>query len=351
MSNKTKTWKTRRLNARRLRRRLRRVDIFTGRKNQAAPRYARQDVVYFPEIITLLTPQGHAGLATALEDLRLIFSTSSSVCLDFSYTKQLMPEGMLLLYAELTRLNEAFPGRSLSCRPSRALKVSHVLQHLGVYGLLNYQAPDPPEGEDVVPWQKIWAKGVDVQGAGELIEGQPSLSPEETGILFKSVSEAVVNVTHHSSLAAREDDLKLPPTKQWWMFSHESKSRLYIAVCDLGIGIPRSLPRVHTLEKVQEAISRMFGDKRPTDGRMIHAALRLGRTRTHEENRGLGFTDIIQIVNAVPGSFLQIYSNRGGLVYKADDLRPSIKNRTFKNSILGTILVWSFPLKGDQNEQ
>jgi hypothetical protein len=134
---------------------------------------------------------------------------------------------------------------------------------------------------------------------------------------------------------------------EWWMFSREDKERLYIAVCDLGIGIPRSLPKVHTAERVTEAISRIFKDKRPTDGRMINAALRMGRSRTDQGNRGLGFTDILQVINQIDRSALVIYSNRGSLTYKADQQRPSIKTRTFKNSILGTILVWSFPLNGE----
>lgn len=307
-------------------------------------------MVYMPSVVTLQTPDEHDELVDTLSRLRDVFANSNSVRIDFSSTRLLLPEGMLLFYAELTRLVDTYQGRELSCRPSGTLKVSHVLQHLGVYGLLNYQAPAEPEGDDVVPWQKIRAKNVDVTEAGALIEGQPSLSPAETGVLFKSVSEAVTNVSHHSSLAPRADGLNLPAAMQWWMFSHENKERLYVAVCDLGIGIPRSLPRVHTREKVAEAISRIFKDKRPTDGRMIHAALRLGRSRTSMGNRGLGFTDILQIIDSVPGSALQIYSNRGSLVYKADTLWPSIKTRTFKNSILGTILVWSFPLKGDQNE-
>ena len=129
-----------------------------------------------------------------------------------------MPEGMLLFYAELTRLLDAYPDRELRCRPSGTLKVSHVLQHLGVYGLLNYQAPAEPEGDDVVPWQKIRAKNVDVREAGALIEGQPSLSPAETGVLFKSVSEAVTNVSHHSSIAPRADGLDLAAEMQWGFY-------------------------------------------------------------------------------------------------------------------------------------
>lgn len=268
----------------------------------------------------------------------------------------LLPEGMLLLYAELTRLIEAFPNRDLTCRPSRNAKVSHVLEHLGVYGLLNYTSPERPEGDDVVSWRAIRAKDVNVEEAGQLIQDQNSLSPGETSVLFRSVSEAVTNVSHHSHLAQRRDGLNLPEAMEWWMFSREDESRLYIVVCDLGIGIPRSLPKVHTMEKVLEAVAKIFGDRRPTDGRMIHAALRLSRTRTNEANRGLGFTDILQVVNRVHGSVLMVYSNRGVLEYKAarsDAIVPipTIKTKTFKNSILGTILVWSFPLGGGKHER
>lgn len=334
---------------RKLRRRLSRL-----RKKQRGqiqgwtPHLWERSKVKLPEVLSLITPQAHLELTTALENLRSAFSEQGSVCLDFSATRQLFPAGTLLLWAELTRLIDAFPAVELSCIPSSNLKVSHVLQHLGIYGLLGYTAPEKPEGDDVLPWKKTRGTRVDVQQAGALLEGDPNFSMTEARHLFGAVSEAVTNVSHHAHLAERLDGLQLPSSREWWLFHKVDNDRLFIAICDLGIGIPRSLPRVHTAEHVREVLARLFPGKRATDGRMIKAALRIGRTRTGEENRGLGFHDILGIIDAVEGSQLFIFSNRGGLTYKRtpSSQSASIKTWTFKNSILGTILVWSFPLRG-----
>ncbi len=348
-------WKLRRASGKRLRRHLSRL-----RRKRAAQsariaislegRWQRSKVL-MPETMTLGTQDDHLALTSAMEQLRRAFLTQSSVCLDFSSTKLLFPDGMLLAWAELTRLIGAFPHVQLSCVPAKNSKVSHVLQHLGVYGLLGYTAPAQPEGDDVLPWKTVRGKEVDTQEAGILLTNDPNFSGNEPRFLYEAVSEAVTNVAHHAHLATRLDGLHLPTTREWWMFHKQERDRLFIAVCDLGIGIPRSLPKVHTAEYVREALARLFPGKgkRATDGNMIKAALRIGRTRTSEANRGLGFNDILNIIDTMRGSELHIFSNRGRLTYKPTPTSqiPSIKVFTFKTSILGTILIWSFPLRRD----
>jgi len=308
------------------------------------------DTVYLPQVVSLADRNLHYQLTKTMQELRMAFvADNEEVRLDFSRTEILHAEGMLLFYAELTRLIDAFPTKKLSCKPSKKAKVEEVLQHLGVYRLLGHNSLVVPTSSDAVNWKVARAVIVDGEKAGKLIEETAQLSGTAHSKLYRSVSEAITNVSNHSHLAKREDGLDLEPTKEWWMFSREEKNSLYVAVCDLGIGIPRSLPRRHPTEVWLDAIYRMFGDRRTTDGRMIKAALRLRRTRTEEDYRGVGFSDITNVLHQVEGSLLTVYSNRGKLRYWNPTLIPAIRVRSFKNSILGTILVWSFPFRDDQN--
>lgn len=348
-----KRWKQKRHSARRGRRTLNRRRLNRGQCSAPCriPRGGltgfERSKVAIPTVVSLLTSDLHDELTVAMATLRRAFAQQASVCLDFSATRMLYPEGMLLVWAELTRALEAFPNVEVSCVPARNKKVSHVLQHLGIYATCNYTAPFEPEGDDVLPWQKVRGKRVDVQEAGKIIEDDRNFSEDEASFLYEAVSEAVTNVSQHAVLGLRKDGLNLDPCREWWMLHKRDQGRLFIAVCDLGIGIPASLPIVHTMERVREVLARMFPGRRPTDGRMIKAALRIGRTRTGETYRGLGFSDILEIIDNISGSALNIFSNRGRLSYhsSATSRRPSIKIRTFKNSVLGTILVWSFPLR------
>jgi hypothetical protein len=299
-----------------------------------------------PASITIVGRPYHRALTGFLTELRRAFAQQSrAVCVDFSATQKLFPEGMLLLYSELDRLRTLFPAKEVRCIPSPNKTVDGVLQHLGVYAMVNHLSESAPEGDDVVGWKVHY--GMDVNGDvfGPPIEAL-GLKTEHTSGLFKGVSEAVTNVRHHAHLAERKDGLQLPGPRKWWMFIHESEQRLYVAVCDLGIGIPRSLPLWHGPEAVAHALRVMFGRRRYNDGMRIKAALRLRRSRTDAGNRGKGFSDIIAALNTMPESRMTIFSNHGALRYNPSDRLPAIKVRTFENSILGTIIAWQFPARG-----
>lgn len=345
-------WRAKRIGAKRLRKGLKRLKASRRASMALASVFVSADGVTkikMPELISLGDLGLHDTLAATMAKLRMAFASGSrEVRVDFSYTTGLHAEGMLLVYAELTRLTDAFSEVNVSCVPSRVAKVDQALQHLGVYGMLGHKSPVDPELPDAVNWRVARGANVDGPKMGELIEEIGRLSSETASKLFRSVTEAVTNVTHHSDLAERLDGLELEPTKEWWMFCRPEKHSLYVAVCDLGIGIPRSLPRTHP-EIWTDVLYRMFGDRRMTDGRMIKAALRMRRSRTEEEHRGMGFSDITRVLEEVDGSQLRVYSNRGSLQYSNPSLIPAIHIHNFKYSILGTILVWSFPFRDDQH--
>lgn len=346
-------WKTKRANAKRLRAQLKRLRRLLPKKGKCRVVFNKRAgavVIDMPRTISLSNPILHAQLTRAMQVLRRAFSTPTvGVRVDFSAVELMFPEGMLLFYAELTRLLAAFPHKRLSCVPSVAPKCHQVLQHLGIYSMLGHHISLVPTLSDAVNWRVARAVVVDGKKAGNLIEEMGRLSDANISTLYKSVSEAITNVSNHSDIAVRQDGLNLPATKEWWMFCRQEERYLFVVVCDLGIGIPRSLPKRHTIEVIHAAMSKMFGDRRPTDGRMIKAALRLRRTRTGHQNRGMGFSDIISVIHKVEGSALRVYSNRGSLLYKALGSKSSTRVRTFKNSILGTILVWRFPLGEDHH--
>lgn len=301
-----------------------------------------------PKSITLLDRPNHEALTKFLAELRLAFADEKrTVCIDFSQTKRLFPEGMLLLYAELNRLRSVFSDKDASCIPASNLVVDGVLEHLGVYAWFDHKSQAKPCGDNVVGWKVHHAELVDGSVFGPPIENL-GLKTEQARRLFEGVSEAVTNVRHHAYLQQREDGLNLPIRQKWWMFIHESEKRLYVAICDLGIGIPRSLPIQHGWEMVRHALRVISGRRRRTDGRMIEAALRLRRTRTDQEHRGLGFNDMIAVLNTLPGSRMRIHSNHGVLSYNADCRPPSIQVAGFKGSILGTIIAWHFPNEGEK---
>ncbi len=61
--------------------------------------------------------------------------------------------------------------------------------------------------------------------------------------LYDGIVEAMTNANHHAYEQIRDDGLRHEDLqKEWWMFSQVRENRLSVSFCDLGIGIPRSLP-------------------------------------------------------------------------------------------------------------
>jgi len=330
--------------------RLRTAPVPSKRRKFSAMAPGDEWHLHVPKNILILGRPGHTTMTNFLAELRQAFAHKTrAICVDFTATAKLFPEGLLLFYAELDRLVSVFQEKRVRCIPAANATVDGVLQHLGIYKLLNHESPTPPTGDNVVGWKVHHAQQVDGNIFGPPIETL-GLKTELAAQLFKGVSEAVTNVRHHAHLAQRKDGLKLPARQEWWMFIHESDSKLYVAVCDLGIGIPRSLPIQHGWPAVSHALHVMFGQQKRTDGRLIKAALRLGRTRTDSEHRGMGFTDMIAVLSTMPESRMVIYSNHGALTYNGSVQPPALETHTFKNSVLGTIVVWHFPNEGTSRE-
>lgn len=335
-------------------RRLRRLKRQQHRRRHF-PQFVQQtgETIYLdmPEELSLRGSKLHGALCVLLAELRDAFQHHPA-CIHFNFrqTRLLMPEGTLLFYAELHQLISNFPQQYMECSPARDETIDGVLQQLGIYEMLGYRSNRVPHGDNVVEWSALHGEMVDSATFGPKIESL-NLASDEARDLFKAVSEAVSNVLGHAYMAVRCDNLSLTKRKGWWLFCRESKDALYVAVCDLGIGIPRSLPLHHGREKVVDALNRFFGRRRHTDGHRIYAALRMGRSRTDQSHRGKGFHDMMRAIDAQPGSWMNVFSNHGALLYREAPVKPSIKNYTFKRSILGTIVCWRFPFKGSTHVQ
>jgi hypothetical protein len=193
----------------------------------------------------------------------------------------------------------------------------------------------------VITWRHTTSTEVDGEKSGELLEMYKSLSHEETRHMFRGVAEATTNVAHHAYEDERSDNLPHYDEQRWWMFCREADEHLYVAVCDLGIGIPRSLPTRFGRETVDKMLEVMGG--RVTDGKMIRAAIEIARTRTDKKGRGKGLGDLKRVVDEIDRSRLYIFSNKGLVEYWGGQERV----RSFNRSILGTLIVWVLPTGDD----
>lgn len=299
--------------------------------------------LHVPAVVDIVDATHRAATLAFLGALRREFAASSEVpvVLDFANTTKLWAPGMLLVYAELSRLRALWPLRKVRITRVRNRKVGQVLDQLKLLEACGYSRKFPSYADDVIHWNVAAGSQVDNELCNEglrAFEGRLAASLYD-GVL-RGLGEAQTNTVHHAYIVLpRKDGLDVTnEVHRWWMFSQEKRGVLFVAFCDLGAGIPATLPLTWS-EKFTSFVSRFAGSK---EAEIIKWAVEESRTRTSLQGRGKGLGQIVSVLDQQPESQVMIMSNRG--LYAYQRAGSGIYLKDFKDSILGTIIQWSTPV-------
>lgn len=262
------------------------------------------------------------------------------ILIDFSRTKRMYPCGTLLLFAEIDRIQRT-TGKSRAIRGSYPadMVVEQVLQHLGILRMLRLKERTDPRkfAENVRHWRHASGR----VALGEVVE--PIVDHYESAIaepqrrdLYAGMTEAMINTLHH----AYPDGHRCP---KWWMFSQGKDGELTVALCDMGVGIPASIGDSNKWsQSIVDALRSLLPATQP-QSELIKIATEINKTRTGEQHRGKGFSEILDVVRKSKSGYLQIMSHRG--FYRFDGVTCEESTRDDDVSILGTVVQWTIPLQ------
>lgn len=277
-----------------------------------------------------------------------VVQKSRFVVIDFTRTERMFSDGTLLFKAELARILRIVGSTAkIKCRPPKNKKVAQVLQKVGVYSLLRYRSHVEPSDNDVIYWRHssgTGARGEEYERVLGYLDDKIS-SCVQTG-LYDGIVEAMTNANHHAYEMLRLDGLEYEDSKkEWWMFSQVKDDHLSVTFCDLGIGIPRSLPLKK--QKLWVRLMQLFG-REPSDGHAIKAAVEESRSRTGLPHRGKGLRQLVAAIDRANEGHLLIYSNAGCYSCRKHDNTRREENFDYKGSILGTLIFWTLPLEKEE---
>lgn len=323
------------------RRRGKRALINSLKKHRSNP----PERIFAPVEFSIESNETRRPVVEFIANLRKAFIRDDvqAITIDFTRTTRFISSATLLFYAELSRLIEMTGNRiRIRCKPPTNERACQVLHQIGLYHMCGQTVKRRPSFyDDVVHWRV--ARGYIVDNticapAIEEFEGQLAL-PLVNGI-FRGLGEAMTNAKHHAYLNIREDGLNYkPPHNDWWMFSQARQGYLSVVFCDLGIGIPNTLP----LKKPGLFKQIMALGRASSDGACIEDAIEDSRTRTQLPERGKGLGNIVDVVSGLKGGVVMVLSNRGFYLSK-NGTEP--KTYDLKDSILGTLIYWRVPLVG-----
>ncbi|MGH7784995.1 MAG: hypothetical protein ACREO5_14280, partial [Candidatus Binatia bacterium] len=280
------------------------------------------------------------------------------IILNFNRVVQIRPTALLLLLAELHRYQLTLSVQRVTGLYPKDPKVERMLQDSGFFRLIKVDhrigaAPKQFPLDYIEFITDVRAEGEQVLLLRNKLFGDRILMPDiARRNLFRSLTEAMTNVCQHAY--PKEDFAAHPARNRWWLAGHVNRLRgdVTITFCDLGVGIPRTLPKLYASEVIRAVLALLPGVK-PNDGEMIKAGMELGRSATKQSNRGKGLNDLRKFIDAAAAGSLHIVSGRGKYRYGAGGVE-SISNHRI--SVGGTLLKWTVPMarvtgwKGDQGD-
>jgi len=267
--------------------------------------------------------------------------------LDLRGVQSISPAGALLLAAELHRW-QLRHARKLRSRDAEEWDptVRKLLATMGFFDLLAVASgTEIPRGE--VEDGRLFLPFICGRNADttpfirlrDLIERTIGrISPRL--LLYQGVSEAITNVLHH----AYQQNNNL---SRWWLSAciDAKLKRLTVMVLDHGIGIPRTLPRAGTVERLRATLNAV--PFLVDDGVMIQAAVTVGRSALQLAHRGNGLQrDIQHAIRQYKGTArLRIHSNRGLYVFERfTNGTTNARTAASIHSLDGTFVEWTFDL-------
>lgn len=308
-----------------------------------------------PSIICIYKKQNQLKMIKFLSNLELSVKRASTnnhvVFISFRNSTAITAGACVLLLATVDRLNTEFPDVEYQVTyPPRVPYVGHsnrrvpvvssVLSQVGFFKLIGVKSPKYRALSNVDCWKVTSGELVESELLGNLLISLPK-EIEASKELYRPALEAMCNCVEHGydETFCNSQNKKY---KKWWCLSAVIDGFLVVIVCDLGVGIPYTLPRTQSSSMIQR-LSNKIGKVFTSDSDYIKASLLVKKTRTQEEFRGKGGQDLKTIVENTPFSTLQVHSNKGAYTYKTtEDLsKPQEKSYDNKMAINGTITGWS----------
>lgn len=293
-----------------------------------------------PERFSLRPSGGRAKFLAFIKKIRSACLSNQKVLVDLSHTKRINSEATVLLHAELHRIKKHLPKLKLKAIPPRHRITAQAMKKIGMMRLLNTQVRTTSEANDksVCNWHAAYGEEVDGEKSDGMLSAYEGVITQALNSnLYTKITEAMTNVHHHAYIENRNDGLTSnDDRKPWWMFSQERDGYLTVAFCDLGIGIPRSLP----IQKpgVWKRL-KLLGNA-GKDSHAIAEAIKDSQTRTGEAYRGKGLKQIVDTVRSFETGTVNVYSNKGCYTSEMGE----VNQYDYDESIMGTVISWQVPL-------
>jgi anti-anti-sigma regulatory factor len=281
-------------------------------------------------------------------------TNSSHLQIDMSGVKRMVSPAALLFKAELSKLIE-LKNVKISAIPPNSDRTRQVLKQTDLARLLNLNIEESPHREDVVHWRVAEGPSniLDPSALAPIMDDIESVTGMSSHPVYQGVVESMANCVEHAYKNHPDVNWEMPKNPGWWVFQQVKDETLHVVVCDLGIGIRRSLPLTLAAENgLYKKLMHLARGTKGSDNRSLLAAMEYGRTSTGMKQRGKGMQNAHKVVNDLGEGTFFAMSNSGCYQYTKKQINDKGTHTTVKlrHSIQGTILGWRLPLSSSKSK-
>lgn len=296
------------------------------------------DNILLPNTLSIYTEKNRKRLLTAIQSLhKSVRNGLVKIKLDFSNTVKVYSDAMIWLYAEVDNLLNINKNLRFYCKKPHNEKVSHVLHQIGMYKMCKVKFKPKKKFNDVIYWRTCSGKHVIAEQYDYIVDNQHNLFHPDVD-LFGGCAEATKNARKHAYIEPRALSAVQFDETAWWIFSQIKDGNMYVCVCDLGIGIPATLPRSRA-ELVRELFQKLKNETTSAD--LIRAALDSSKSRTKKDYHGNGLPKIASIVQETKQGSVAIHSLDGYVRIN----EGNYFEYNFRTRLPGTIISWKLPVR------
>jgi hypothetical protein len=314
-----------------------------------------------PEQLNLFNRYGRQKLYTFLRQLAEVPS-SCKVLIDFSKVSEVKVSAVLVLYAHLEIMLQGQAGRRVFWKKPADVLIEEGLSQLGIWALLGegYRSVSGTiricsvsSEENQSDERKPLRDAITYAKDSIALHQRPNLTEDVDDVVFGAISESFTNVWQH----AYAEDLGLkyrtlsdmPSVKKWWIALRHIDGQLFMAVYDVGVGIPYSTRKKAWYTSLKRDVVEVLTGV-SADNQDIITALEYGNSRYKTQGRGNGLPAMKKFVEINPDGVLRIMSGKGMYIYRSQADKSSSDDLEF--SFPGTLVQWNVALKagGESNE-
>ncbi|WP_312374329.1 hypothetical protein [Stutzerimonas nitrititolerans] len=181
------------------------------------------------------------------------------------------------------------------------------------------------------------------------------MTPNTEYIYGDAVSETINNVGLHAYPAAPDDE------KRWWLMCQTFGKKLYLAIYDRGVGIPKtvverswflaSMQTTHPEEyqrlteefpELEASGIKAYIPTRIPDQNLIYLSMQGDVTGTKKDKHGQGSKSIMALVSDTDDGLLWVFSNKGLYTFRQADRTPGLT--ALSKKFPGTLVQWNIEI-------